>query len=644
MPSIAAFVKLRAKDQTSKVFDKMARRAQRMERKTKRSFKGMSKAANGFKSVMAGVIGANVLTRGTQLLTQGIGAATREFVDFDQALTVASAKFPEKIKRGTMAFKELQDAARKVGAETQFTATESAQGLALFAAAGIDAKVSMAALEGVVDLATATSVEFEAATQAALDTMGQFGLKSKDAAKFTQNLERVNDSLVFTINSASIQMEDLTETLKFVGPIANTAGAEIEEVNSIIAAMAESGIRGSLAGTALKNMYLRLLEPTPKIRKELKKLKINLEDDNGEMRKMTDIIAQMEKGMGKMTKKQKATSLSILFGKRAVAGAAAAMDTGSQKIAKFEEQMRKAGGTSKDTADDIRKGLGNQLKILQSTAIELGFRLLEAFVGKGEKGIQKLTEAIRKFDVKPVVKTLKQVFDIISKTAQFLWDNRGLIKAIGVVVAGIEAAKLGMIAFNLVASANPIGAMVAGLVIAIGLIDTFYDKEKKRRLERKHQAFGKFIVKGDENIKDLNKQLAEAPKADLEKQLTIHDQLAKQLRNQSSLLAQVGEDTTEVGAAYREVKNRMQEIVNLQGRMAEFGPGTGNLFPGELPQLGPLDLGGVSAPNSSEVEARSFLSQNNVDLTVNNAQPGTTVNAKGSPAPRINTNFAGANP
>ena len=572
MPTVAAktdFVV--GRDQVSKRFLKMTKRADKFGRQSRRSFGMASNAASSFKSVLGGVLGANILSRGGQLLAQGIGTATREFVDFDQALTVASAKFPEKISRGTDAFKELQDAARKVGAETQFTATQSAEGLALFAAAGIDAKVSMAALNGVVDLATATSVEFADATETALNTMGQFGLKSKDAATFTGNLDRVSDALVHTVNSAQIQMEDLSETLKFVGPIANTAGAEIEEVNSIIAAMAESGIKGSLAGTALKNMYLRLLEPTPKIGKQLKKLKINLEDDNGEMRKMTDIIGQLEKNMVGFTKKQKTTSLSILFGKRAVAGAAAAMEIGSEKIAEFEKKMKAAGGTSKETADEIRKGLGNQIKILQSTAIELGFKLLEAFVGKGEKGIQDLTKAIRKFDVKPIVEGTKAVFQAISNAIKFVDKYKVEIKALAAafiafkLIMAAPALLMAIKGFGLALTATPLGGVaiaIAAISAAVVALNAHLDESIKNQQILNAEQTQTKAIKEQNRLRD---ELAQTASDDFNKQISLRQSLIVQLKKEARMQELVGESTDKTTERIRSAKLMLDAFQATQG-------------------------------------------------------------------------------
>ncbi|MHC4622007.1 MAG: phage tail tape measure protein, partial [Planctomycetota bacterium] len=610
---------------TDKRFDKMGKRADKFGRKSKRSFNMASKAATSFKSVMGGVIGANVLTRGTQLLTQGIGTATREFVDFDQALTVASAKFPSKIKRGTEAFKELQDAARKVGADTQFTATQSAEGLALFAAAGIDAKVSMAALNGVVDLATATSVEFAEATQASLDTMGQFGLKAKDAAKFASNLDRVSDSLVFTVNSASLQMEDLTETLKFVGPIANTAGAEIEEVNAIIAAMAESGIRGSLAGTAMKNMYLRLLEPTPKIRKELRKLKINLEDDNGEMRKMTDIIAQMEKSMGGMTKKQKTTSMAILFGKRAVAGASAAMETGSEKIAKFEEEMRKAGGTSKNTADDIRKGLGNQLKILQSTAIEAGFRLIEDFAGDGEKGIQGLIETIRKFDMKPVAAGIRDAIETVKSMAKWVWKNRDALKAlatgalaVGGTIAAIQGITTAIGAAQTLIAMGPYGPLLIALGLATAAAVKLNSQMTKNIELQDKLASANQLTKNRKEALTLTRELNAVDDRQVQQSINARKRLIFAFQKIKKNQNNVGESTTKTEEKIRSLRAEIElmngALISTSRAIMFEGLGAGMQ---DANTLAPSVFTGQGlapeAPNAAAVDGKNSRSQLDVN-------------------------------
>jgi hypothetical protein len=134
--NFAVLTKFRGLDQVSKPIKRMELNTAKFGRTADKSFKKASKSALGFKSVLGGILGAGLISSGLMRLRMGAAAVTDEFIQFDQAATAAAAKFPDGVKRGTAAFKQLKAAARDVGATTKFTAAEAAEGLDFLAMAG----------------------------------------------------------------------------------------------------------------------------------------------------------------------------------------------------------------------------------------------------------------------------------------------------------------------------------------------------------------------------------------------------------------------------------------------------------------------------------------------------------------------------
>jgi len=254
-----------------------------------------------------------------------------------------------------------------------------------------------------IDLATASGEDFAAVADMSSDLLGAFGLASDNTAQKIKNLNRLNDVLVKTLNSANVTVTDMFETMKQVGPIATgVLGASLEEVASLTAVLGSSGIKGSEAMTALKNAYLRLAAPTSGARKLMKKFNISLDDGKGGVRKMTDVLSDLGGKISGLSKIKQAEILNELFGKRAIAGGKNLIDN-IKNIKEFEKSLQNAGGTSAKTAELMRTSLGNRLKTLNSAFIEFGFRILENFEVKGKNAIDAFTEAIRNVDVKPIV-------------------------------------------------------------------------------------------------------------------------------------------------------------------------------------------------------------------------------------------------
>jgi TP901 family phage tail tape measure protein len=391
---------------------------------------------------------AGAITRGLGLIERGAAGVVDEFISFDKSITEAAAKFPEKIARGTKEFEGLEKAARKVGATTEFTSAQAAEGLTFLAMAGFSAEQSIAALPGVVDLATAANLEFAEASDIATDTLGAMGLATKDATQLTKNLARVNDVLAATSTSANTTVQEMFEAIKAGGAVATKAGASIETFSALLGIMANSGIKGEAAGTALRNMYLRLQAPVGGAKELIKKYVGDVKDANGNMRDMTELLATLKKNTKDLGTVQQAQILDTIFGKRAIAGANILLQEGSEELEKYRQSLMDAGGASKDMADKMRDSLENRLKTLKSAAVEVGFKFLEAFKEDGTKGIEAITEAIRKFDVKPVVEQAKAILARMKELFLFLWDHRDTIKtlvkafiAFKVVMAGIGIAK-----------------------------------------------------------------------------------------------------------------------------------------------------------------------------------------------------------
>ncbi|MHC4397917.1 MAG: phage tail tape measure protein, partial [Planctomycetota bacterium] len=460
MPDFAVTTAFKAKDQVSRAFAKMGRGSRKFGDRTDKDFKRASLGAKKFKSITGGILKAGIVTRGLGLMRQGVSEVLTEFLAFDKSITVAAAKFPERIRRGTKEFELLKKAARDVGATTEFTAAQAAAGLEEYAKAGIDANSAMSLLAGTAELATNANVEFAQAADFALTALDAFNLRSKDAAKTAENLKRVNDTLTTVVTSAKLEIEDFNETLKFTGPVAAATGASLEDVAVLTGVVAKAGIKGSLAGTALKNTYLGLAAATPRGKEALEGLGIAIVDSEKNMRPALDILKDFSKATEGMGNAQRLATIEAVFGRRSVAGVTKILSLGSDELDNYSTRINNAKDASALMAEEIRKSLSVKIEKAKSAAIELGFKFIEAFEKDGKKGIEALTTAIGDFDVKPVVEEAKKFFGMVKSLFEFLWDNR---KAIKVLVKGFIAFKLVMAGIGIARAIRDFGGFAKAL-------------------------------------------------------------------------------------------------------------------------------------------------------------------------------------
>jgi len=438
---------------------------QKFDKKAKKAFKSVGKATKK---------GALI---GFALLGLAVGTATKQYVQFDGAITASSAKFKDlnlSTKQGQETLLSLKKVARDVGATTQYSSVQAAEGLDFLAMAGFTTKDAMSALPKVVDLATVANVDLGRATDIASDAMGAFGLKVSD-------MTRLNDVMAKTMTSANTGIEDLFESIKAGAPAFTAAGQSMESFNALAGVMANAGIKGGQSGTMLRNVMLRLAKPTAEAQNVLNKLKVTTQDSSGNFLDIVDILKQVETGTKNMGTAQKSAALATVFGARSVTGINVLLSEGTEKINKFRDSLLGSAGASSQMANTIRGSLTNQIASLQSAAIELGFKFVEAFEKDGAGAIQALTVFVRGFNMKPVidtvkiaVKTISTLFKILKFIAPIiapivvgLLAYSAVMKTMAIVTAVQTAAQW---ALNVAMTANPIGLIIAGVAALIAIV------------------------------------------------------------------------------------------------------------------------------------------------------------------------------
>jgi TP901 family phage tail tape measure protein len=471
-----------AKDSVSDKMNAMGNAVDRFGDRAHGAFAKAGQAGLSFKTLVGGILTSNLVSRGIGLLSSGIRNAASDYIDFDDAITAAAAHMGDGFARGSETFKGLSAAAREVGATTEYSAVQAAKGLDFLAKAGLEPTFAMKTLKSYVDLATASGEEFEAATSMAVDIMGAFRLNTGTAEEQITKFKRANDVLTKTVNMSNIGLADLFETIKYSGPMAVDAGVSLEKYGAIVAFVGGAGLKGSVAGTGVKNILLNMAANA----KAFQKIGINTKNLKGNVRDPLIIFDELQKKLSKFGNAKKLETLKDLFGLHAISDASALMAGGMKALSKYETALKNAAGETTKTSELMRASIGKRLDILKASAMELAFKFIDAFEKKIPGGIDKLTESLRNFDMKPVVeatmkfgeglitvcKIAKELLPIIEGLAAGFVAYRTATVGAEIVVAytkiagAIKAAGSAQAAFNIVLAANPIGAAV----VAIGLM------------------------------------------------------------------------------------------------------------------------------------------------------------------------------
>lgn len=436
---------LQARDLTGPALSSAASRTKRLAEATKSEFRDMASSVVSYRKLVGSILTAKLMSRGFAYVEMGIANVTRNIVEMDQALTAASAKFGEVSRRGTAGFDLMEEKVRMIGATTEYTSAEAAKGLDFLAMAGFGYEQSLAALVPLTDLATAAQLDLARASDIASDALGAFGL-STAPDDIARSLGRVNDVFAETVTSSNTTMETLFDTMKHSGPAVVAAGGNIEMFAALTGKLGSAGIKGTIAGTTLKNMFTRLVAPPSEARKALRKLHIEIDRGDGKMKDMITILGELNKAMSGKTEIAREKFIKDIFGMRAISGVNVLLNEGEQSLRDYYTQIENSEGAAKRMADTMRMGLGVQLKVLQSTLTEKGFQIFQGLMGETDpaEAVKKLSEVIRDFDTGTIVEVLTTIGRIAKDTAVFLYENRELLLSIGKVWIATEiASKVG---------------------------------------------------------------------------------------------------------------------------------------------------------------------------------------------------------
>jgi len=440
--------------------------------------RALQKFGGGMKSA------GRAMSLGLTLPLVALGAsAIKTSTEFERAMNKVEAL----TQAGAQGMKDMRDSAKKLGIETQFSASEAADAMGFLGMAGWKTNEILEGTPHLLNLAASSQMDLARTADIASNIMGAFRIEARDTGK-------VADILAATTASSNVNLEMLAETFKNAGPIAKTAGASIKDLAVAAGFLGNIGIQGAQAGTALKNMFIKLATPGGRAAQILDHFGIKVADAAGNMRPYADVLTDLSGKMADLGSQKKLMILNELFGKRVIAGAAALTDDLKGVNSGFRElsaSLSNVDGRAKSMADTMLKGAPGAFKMLAS-AWE-GFQ-----IAIGESGLlewvtellTKLTMFIRKIaNLNPnILKMAVIIGAVVAALGPMLVIIGSVISAIGSIGGAIAGAG-GAIAIL----SNPIGWFVGAI---LGLIALAVAMKTQFGFSLKKVAMGFLVLSG----------------------------------------------------------------------------------------------------------------------------------------------------
>lgn len=310
-----------------------------------------------------------LLSRNVTLPIVGVGAAAvKTATDFEAGMSEVKA-----ISGATGSeFDALREKAIEMGAKTKFSASDSADAFKYMAMAGWDASAMMDGIAGVMDLAAASGEDLATTSDIVTDALTAFGLQASDSAHFA-------DVLAQASSKSNTNVGLMGETFKYVAPVAGALGYSVEDTAVAIGLMANSGIKGSQAGTALRSTITRLAKPVGEAKDAVEQLGISITNADGTMKPLSQTMLELREKFAGLTEEQKAQYAAMLAGQEGMSGLLAIVNASDEDFQKLTDEINNSNGAAQDMADimmDNTAGAIEQLKgALESAGILIGEQL-----------------------------------------------------------------------------------------------------------------------------------------------------------------------------------------------------------------------------------------------------------------------------
>ncbi|WP_250555308.1 phage tail tape measure protein, partial [Escherichia coli] len=320
----------------------------------------------------------------------------------------------------------------------------------------------------VLNMALAGGVELGETADIGSNILTQFNLTA-------DQMDRVGDTLTAAFTRTNTDLRALGETMKYTGPVAAKLGISLEEAAAMAGMLANNGLRGSDAGTAMRASLSRLASPPKAAADALKELGVSVADARGKMRPMEDVLLDLYKATQKYGQVDQVSFFKDIAGEEAFVGLQTLVAAaGSGELQKLTRELQGARGEADRVAKVMADNLDGDLKNLDSAWEGLRIRISDLVDGPLRSVTQWLTRVLEK------ITSLAQAHPVL--TRQLLIAGGALLAmtatvgslslAIGVLAGPLAKLRLGFSlltgSMNAVRLLPALWGMVTGSVSLLG--------------------------------------------------------------------------------------------------------------------------------------------------------------------------------
>lgn len=423
-------------------------------------------SAGGFGEKFGGAMKkvADVGVKAFAAVTTAVGAfgvkSVKTGMEFDKSMSQVAAtmglttsEMEGEVKSVELAWGKftgnLRDYAQEIGANTAFSAKQAADALNYMALAGYGVQESMEMLPNVMNLAAAGNMDLARASDMVTDTQTAFGLTIEEMPQLIDEMAKAastGNTSVEQLGDAFLTVGGLTQELNggFVTLADGTKEpvSGIQEMEIALTAMANAGIKGSEAGTHMRNMIMKLSSPTEDGAEMMEALGVSVFDAEGNMRSLQEIMGDLNGALGNLTQEEKINAISSLFNARDLSSAEALLNAVSQDWDKIGASIIDSEGAAQQMAETQLDNLAGDITLFKSAVegaqIAISDKLSPSFrnfVKLGAEGFSNFTKLLKSGDIKGAITSIgTTIGELVTEAVKYIPD---LASAGATLISGI---------------------------------------------------------------------------------------------------------------------------------------------------------------------------------------------------------------
>ena len=494
--------------------------------------------------------------------------------------------------------------AKEMGARTIYSASESADAFSYMALAGWQVEEMLEGIEPVLNLAASANMDLAEASDIVTDYLTAFGLKAQDAAHFS-------DAMATAMSTSNTTVELLGESYKNCAATCGSLGIAMEDATAVLATMANAGVKGGEAGTALNTILTRLATNTKGAADALKEYGVDVYDEvTGNMNSISSILNGLALSWDNMSQKEQSALAKTIAGvhnysrfQTIMLGVSQAAKEGGQSFDDYADALRNCDGAAEAMAKTMQDNLTGDITILKSALEGLGIATEGVFDASFREAVQGATESVSQLE-RAITRgdlgvSLSELGDSVAELTENLMESAEdalpgfidgltwLVDNVEYIGAGIKTLTAAYVSYKVAALAatvategltvvlesNPYVLAATAVIGLVTALESFSEAGKKALNTETEQtkATNKFLEKNRELIDQLDDSAAkrEADARAMDSQLETSKKLVSELFNETTAQERRQAIVTQLKDLYPKLNLAMNEQGEIIGAARE---------------------------------------------------------------------------